>query len=1376
MKKKIITTIIGSLIYLGTINAQVIQSYGFESAIGAYSEITGGTVVWQGADTEESTLTSLVFYSPTSKSKEKVTDVSGFPIGFDFAYDNQLMNCFAISSHGAIILGRNKVTVDPAPASLLATNAAVSSWEEGRVDVLGNIMTGTPGHVYGTANTEISYKTEGTEPERVLVVQFKNYEVPLDNAATIRDEVNLQIRLYENSNKIEFVYNDWNHSGSTNRLFRVGLKGSFPRNVHLRTSANQTWNNTAKSLDANINWSSTIAIPDGLTFTFTSPGNCVTPADQPTDLLLNPSTEGISGSFTASASADHYLTLISKESALTVTPQDNQYYSAGDVLGNGTVISYDTIKTFATLDTLLPATTYYIHVFAVNSYCDFGPKYKTNPLTASATTLPAAPAAFSVVDAEYDKITLSVTANSANQKVLIATVDSAATWSTSIYQYGNFGTPSGNLNVGDSIDGGGLVVYKGDASNNLVFENLENNKIYHYAAWTWDGEEKYSSTFHTADTLTWGKVPLDYENFKAYPNFVAPFGWETYGDKKFQINRYQVLECLLSAANATGSKNGIITPWILLKEEANRAFIDIQAQEYVGRTWSAYNVWDERDTLQISVSEDGENFIPIHTICLANNNVPTFTTATATNTSTFPKLNIPFTTLSGKKVKLKVEWLTYKNARMYIANIKIVEKPLCDFPFSLTVDNSSIISDKALIDWTPDGDATIWEVHYRVEGSENWSTPIETDTHPYLVTGLPYQSKIELQVRSKCSLTSLSPWSETLSFVSGYNLPFNESFDANVLPAGWKLEKGIISDSTEFCTGMIACQKNWGVNDNTLNINYTNAAYQWAILPLLDFGDGSVNYTFDFDLTVTGETEIPDTDSLIVVVSKDGGKTFSIENILEKYDILSETTAAIDGKVHHSIALSGYIGIQQFAFYAVGNGDERIILDNIGILESCPAATNAEVLNVEGDGAKITWEGTADEWLVFVRQAGETTKNYQGQTASELVLTGLTAATSYEVGITHSCSEGDTARIVIVAFTTLATIPCDEVENIQVELTQTSATIVWTAEAASYNIKFRPTDNLSEIEWFVRTTQTNSITLSGLEPDTEYEYMIQAVCSQAEGDVSDWTEAAVFNTLPITCFPPTAIAIVPAHRSAVITWESEADDYEIAYRTSDELWITSIVQDSKTNTITGLIPETTYSLRIRSICAENDTSTWATESFTTTAIPSCIAPFNLQATGITATSVTLTWEADAANLTWDVRYRLGVGTDYTTVTGLTETTYPLANLTPATAYVWNVKATCEENASGWISGNFTTDTDVRLNSISKNAWNVFVSGKAINILNPERTIINRIRLYDLNGLIIKDYDVNTNENVLIPEATRLPAVIVKVEGQNTSATFKVLIK
>ncbi|MDR0714679.1 MAG: fibronectin type III domain-containing protein [Bacteroidales bacterium] len=1390
MKKYIITAILGSLIFYGTISAQVIHGYSFESSAGVYSEITGGTVVWSGADTDNNTLTELVFYSPTEKSKELVTDVAGIPIGFDFDYDNQTMNRFAISSYGAIILGKDKVTANTNPASLLGTanSSETTYWKAGDIDVIGTIKQGFPFEVYASANTEISYKVEGTNSNRILVVQFKKVQLALTNDASQRTDINHQIRLYEGSNKIEFVYNGWSNSAAASSLqFCVGLKGSSPGNVHLRISS---WSESSKAAelpgihiqDTRI----TGSVSDGLTFTFTPPANCSAPSGQPTDLTFDPPTStGISGRFTATASADHYLTVIS-ESADPVVPQDDRFYAAGDALGNGTVISYSTGNTFASPDNLSSATVWYVHVFAANSYCISGPKYNPVPLTASITTL-FGPPAFFVKDVEYDKLTLSVTTGDTGQKVLIASTDEAATKNTTICQYGVFGTPSGTLNVGDEIAEGGVVIYKGDAPGDLVLENLESNTIYHYAAWGWDGDQTYSTNFVTADSITWGKVPdwengaLDYKNFKAFPNFVPLFGGETYGEQGFRLNRYQILECQLSASNAAEANNGFTTQWILLKEGSNRAFIDIQFQEYTS-SWSAYNTWDERDSLQISVSEDGITYIPVYTISKEADNVPVSTATSGSDTNTYPQLDFIFTALNGKKVKLKFDWLTYRNARMYIANIKIEERPACLPPLNTVIaDKLSLEGDKALIGWTPDGDANTWEIRYRVKGSE-WMPSIETNTYPYLLTGLPYRSEIEVQVRSKCSLYSSSPWSKIISFMSGYRLPFSESFDASALPAGWSLEKAqLTSATTTFCnTGKFPCYIYWKVNNQALNINYdeipgSTNSYQWAKLPVLDFGDGSVNYTFEYELAVTPGTEAtPDTDSLLVVVSRNGGKTFSSANVIGRYSILDEETAsAVAGKVHRSIALNRYTGVQQLAFYAVGDGKEQIAVDNVGILETCPTVvTNAAASEIGGGRVHITWEGSANEWLVFLRRAGETDKNYQSKTDNEWSLSGLTPSTTYEAGITHSCAEGDTARITIVRFTTSATAPCADVENVEVEATQTSAVISWTSGAANYNIKIR----LKNTEdWINRTSQTTSLTLQGLEPDTEYEYSIQAICSPAAGDYSDWTATAVFRTSAITCFPPSGLNIVPAHRSAAVSWEGEADDYEVSYRTGDELWTDILVESAETVRFTGLTPQTAYSFRIRSICAENDTSAWATGSFTTTAIPPCAAPSNLQATGITATSAILSWDADDINLSWDIRYRLASSITYiTAVTAWEETNYLLQNLTPATVYIWNIRANCEENiGERWISKEFETDTENGLSDINGGSWSVFASGNAINILNPEGARINRVRLYDLNGVLLEDYTVNTNENVLITTAPQQSVLVVQIDGNGSSVSYKV---
>ena len=99
------------------------------------------------------------------------------------------------------------------------------------------------------------------------------------------------------------------------------------------------------------------------------------PVAQPTDLILTAGTNSITGTFTASASADHYLIIRSTADNLTAIPQNGTTYNTYDQIGGGTIVSYQTDLGFS--DTgLVMNTEYYYFVFAANNLtCNNGPVY-----------------------------------------------------------------------------------------------------------------------------------------------------------------------------------------------------------------------------------------------------------------------------------------------------------------------------------------------------------------------------------------------------------------------------------------------------------------------------------------------------------------------------------------------------------------------------------------------------------------------------------------------------------------------------------------------------------------------------------------------------------------------------------------------------------------------------------------------------------------------------------------------------------------------------------------------------------------------------------------------------------------------------------------
>jgi hypothetical protein len=566
--------------------------------------------------------------------------------------------------------------------------------------------------------------------------------------------------------------------------------------------------------------------------------------------------------------------------------------------------------------------------------------------------------------------------------------------------------------------------------------------------------------------------------------------------------------------------------------------------------------------------------------------------------------------------------------------------------------------------------------------------------------------------------------------------------------------------------------------------SYQYEGHYWLMTPALDFGNGSKTYQFKFDIpNLAGDlTTIPDTDSLVVVVSEEGGETFNVSGIKKVFTRADGSLALSTGNI---VSLTGLTGTRKIAFYfSIPDPNPAttlfVAVDNINIDISCPSVvSNPVVSDVTETSAKVAWEGPDDtEWLVFLREKGETAQEYSVVAAKDTTFTGLTAFTDYEVGITRSCAPGDTAQVVIVSFITSTDIECPKVTDITEVPTPNDVTISWetTRDAISYNVFIRPEGY--EEGWITKKTTEKSIVIDLLEENVTYEYRIQAICSAAAGDESDSTAVRSFATPSATCFAPTNLLADPlAHRSATISWESEAGTFEFAWRKGTDEWTVETVEGTS-KALTGLEPETVYSARVRTVCGEEDKSAWtAAYSFKTTAVPACPVPTALQATEVTAASALLSWEADDANLSWDVRFRPGSVTAWDTVAVALEVkTFLLEELTANTAYVWAVKATCEENSTTWIQGNSFTTGVTGIDPINSGAWSVYVSGKMINILNPKHAPIQRVRLYDTGGVILSDFTINANENVLIPTTFDHSVVIVKVEGVNTSKTFKVVIK
>ena len=88
------------------------------------------------------------------------------------------------------------------------------------------------------------------------------------------------------------------------------------------------------------------------------------------------------------------------------------------------------------------------------------------------------------------------------------------------------------------------------------------------------------------------------------------------------------------------------------------------------------------------------------------------------------------------------------------------------------------------------------------------------------------------------------------------------------------------------------------------------------------------------------------------------------------------------------------------------------------------------------------------------------------------------------------------------------------------EMNATSGTLTWESEAGSFNVYYGESEVNTQTSDYVTTT-TNSVEITGLNPNTEYEYILVATCS--DGETSTPTAPQKFHTtcepLPNTALP-----------------------------------------------------------------------------------------------------------------------------------------------------------------------------------------------------------------------------------------------------------------
>ncbi|HOE05859.1 MAG TPA: fibronectin type III domain-containing protein, partial [Bacteroidales bacterium] len=405
----------------------------------------------------------------------------------------------------------------------------------------------------------------------------------------------------------------------------------------------------------------------------------------------------------------------------------------------------------------------------------------------------------------------------------------------------------------------------------------------------------------------------------------------------------------------------------------------------------------------------------------------------------------------------------------------------------------------------------------------------------------------------------------------------------------------------------------------------------------------------------------------------------------------------------------------------------------------CLSPVSLAAGSITVDGASITWTdpGTATAYdLIYGADGFDplTEGTLAEDVTSPYVISGLNPATAYDVYVRSDCSGDNSPWSTVLNFNTLLCNTGDQcvfdfdlldswgdgwngnsIDIYQAGIFVQNLTLA-SGSSASVNVNLCP-----GLESYI-VYHTGSYI-------SEVSFTITAPWGDVIYTGSGFTDASNNQTIftwysdcvPPTCPIPSAFAIGDEGIDNVsLSWTEEgtATMWDVIYGVPgfDNETEGTIVQDVADNdpyTLSGLSPETTYEVYVRSDCGAGDESYWVGPlSFTT--LPSCPDPWDFAVTNVTYNAGEFNWTDYGVATQWDIIYGdpgFDPETEGTLEAAITMAPHVITGFTPETQYEAYLRADCGAgDYSNWVGPiSFTTTptcptpSDISASNITANS-------------------------------------------------------------------------
>ncbi len=373
-----------------------------------------------------------------------------------------------------------------------------------------------------------------------------------------------------------------------------------------------------------------------------------------------------------------------------------------------------------------------------------------------------------------------------------------------------------------------------------------------------------------------------------------------------------------------------------------------------------------------------------------------------------------------------------------------------------------------------------------------------------------------------------------------------------------------------------------------------------------------------------------------------------------------------------------------------------------------PSQPSVTASNITNTTATLSWPASTDNVGVTGYDIMYNGNSIGTTTSTSVNISGMSACTTYTLGIVAYDAAGNRSNTGYVTYTTTGCATDTQAPSTPTNLsfssiTQTSAVATWSV--SSDNVGVTGYDVYLNGS-FIGTATNNFYSFSGLTASTTYTVYVRA--KDAAGNVSGFATGS-FTTLsnvdtqaPST---PTNLSFSSiTQTSAVASWNASSDNVGV---TGYDVYLNGSFTGSTTSTsysFSGLTTSTTYTVYVRAKDAAGNVSGFATGSFTTLSNVDTQPPSqpSVTASNITNSTATLSWPASTDNVGvtgYDIMYN---GNSLGTTTG---TSINISGMAACTTYTFGIvafDAAGNRSATGTVTLTTTGCTDTQAPSTPTN--------------------------------------------------------------------------